>query len=301
VGRHLARRRPWRTVAASVVGTSHSDAGQPCADACRVRVFPTARGGSILVAAVADGAGSSEHAPEGARLAVEAVLEQAQRWVSGKGGRPSPPRSRSPHGAPRRRAGSRPGPALSRFSRREVVRWTSAARRRIADAAASRGLESRAFSCTLLVALVDETSAVFFQVGDGAIVYRGESGLYVPALWPQSGEYANCTWFVTDEDVADRVESAVAEGVHEVALLSDGLQGIALRLVDRQAHGPFFEPMFARLRTETELEPPGLLDELRSFLESPAVSKRTDDDKTLVLATRLPASPAIEAPVEAEA
>jgi hypothetical protein len=46
--------------------------------------------------------------------------------------------------------------------------------------------------------------------------------------------------------------------------------------------------MFTRLRAETGSD--GLLAELRAFLESPAVNQRTDDDKTLVLATRLPAA-----------
>jgi hypothetical protein len=73
-----------------------------------------------------------------------------------------------------------------------------------------------------------------------------------------------------------------------VALLTDGLQGLALRFSTREAHGPFFEPMFARLRREREGEPKGLGKELRAFLGSAPVNQRTDDDKTLVLATRLP-------------
>jgi hypothetical protein len=167
-----------------------------------------------------------------------------------------------------------------------VLPWVEAVRRRIDGAACSEGRGSRDFSCTLLVALVDERSALFFQIGDGAIVYRGEDGSYAPALWPQSGEYANCTWFVTDEEAAARVQLAVAEEVHEVALLTDGLTGLALRFLSREAHGPFFEPMFARLRAEPGSE--ALPEELRAFLESTAVNQRTDDDKTLVLATRLP-------------
>ena len=290
VGAPLDGRLAWRTVAASVAGTSHADSGHPCADACAVRVFPAKRGGTLLVAVAADGAGTSARAPEGARLACEAVLEQAERWAK-----------RAPAGqgrGSRGRRGSRArGRGLSAFGRRDVVRWVAAARERIAGAAAAQGLDRRDFSCTLLVALVDESSAVFFQIGDGAIVYRGADGGYVPALWPQSGEYANCTWFVTDEDVGKRVQTAVAEGVHGFALLTDGLQGLALRFVSREAHGPFFEPMFARLREEGGT--PSLLDELQAFLASSPVNQRTDDDKTLVLATRL--LPPRQAGVRAEA
>jgi hypothetical protein len=262
VGVDLAT-RGWRTLAASVVGTSHASAGLPCADACAARVLRRRRaGGSLLVAVAADGAGTSERAPEGARLACEAVLARARRWAAGEA-------------------------ELSTFGREAFLPWLDEVRARIAAAARDQGRESRDFSCTLLVALVGERGAAFFQIGDGTIVYRRGDGAYVPALWPQTGEYANCTWFVTDEDAAGRVQWTTAEDVHEVALLTDGLQGLALRFATREAHGPFFEPMFARLRREREGQAKGLLQELRVFLGSAPVNQRTDDDKTLVLATRL--------------
>jgi hypothetical protein len=262
VGVDLAA-RGWRRLAASVVGTSHASAGLPCADACAARVLRRRRaGGSVLVAVAADGAGASERAPEGARLACEAVLARARRWAAGKAD-------------------------LASFDREAFLSWLDHARARIAAAARAQERDSRDFSCTLLVALVGEGRAAFFQIGDGAIVYRGGDGAYVPALWPQTGEYANCTYFVTDDGAAERVQVATAENVHEVALLTDGLQGLALRFGTREAHGPFFEPMFARLREEREGQPRGLLEELRVFLGSAPVNQRTDDDKTLVLATRL--------------
>jgi len=265
---------PWRTVAASVAGTSHTAAGQPCADASSVRVLGARRTGSLLVAAVSDGAGSAERAGEGARLACAAVMGQAEAWAR---------RHR------RRRA-------VSSFSQRDAVAWTQTAREKIEEAAGLAHRESRDYSCTLLVALVDGASAAFFQIGDGAIVYRAAGGDYAPALWPQSGEYANCTFFVTDETAADRVQAAWAEGVHEVALLTDGLQALALRFDRREAHAPFFEPMFARLRSDVGPAVERLDHELRAFLDSRAVNQRTDDDKTLVLATRLGPAHGLRAP-----
>ena len=262
MGVHLAA-RGWRTLAASVVGTSHAAAGLPCADACTARVLRRRRGrGALLLAVAADGAGTSERAPEGARLACEAVVDRATRWAAGNA-------------------------ELSSLDREAFVPWLDEVQVRIAAAARGQGRESRDFSCTLLVALVGRGRAAFFQIGDGAIVYRRADGAYVPALWPQSGEYANCTWFTTDEDAARRLQAASAEDVDEVALLTDGLQGLALRFDTREAHGPFFEPMFARLRRERRAEPGGLREELRAFLGSAPVNQRTDDDKTLVLATRL--------------
>lgn len=265
MGVDLAR-APWRTVKASVAGTSHSAHGQPCADASAVRVLGRGRG-SLLVAVASDGAGSAERAREGARLACASIVGQAEAWARcGRGRRRRP---------------------VSSFAPADAVAWIQAAQRTIDDAAGAEGRERREFSCTLLVAFVDGASAAFFQIGDGAIVYRGADGGYVPALWPQSGEYANCTFFVTDESAADRVQAAWAEGVHEVALLTDGLQALALHFDRREAHAPFFEPMFARLRRDRGTRAERLDRELRAFLDSPAVNQRTDDDKTLVLLTRL--------------
>jgi hypothetical protein len=262
VGVDLAS-RAWRRLAASVVGTSHAAAGLPCADACVTRVVRRERGrGPLLVAVAADGAGTSERAAEGARLACAAILERARHWAAGRA-------------------------ELSSLDREAFVPWLDAVQLRVAAAARAEDRSSRDFSCTLLVALVGRRRAAFFQVGDGAIVFRRADGAYAPALWPQAGEYANCTWFATDEDAADRLQAATAVDVHEVALLTDGLQGLALRLASREAHGPFFAPMFDRLRRESAGQPRQLQQELRAFLGSAPVNQRTDDDKTLVLATRI--------------
>jgi hypothetical protein len=283
VGGDLMRSSRWRTLAASVAGTAHAGSGRPCADACAVRSLRLTGTRTLLVAVAADGAGASARAPQGARLACEAVLAEAERWTRrlARGGRRTARRG------------------LATFGSEEAILWADAARKRIAAAARAEGLDPRLFACTLLAAVVDERRAVFFQVGDGAIVYRHADGGYRPALWPQSGEYANCTWFVTDEDLASRVQSTSVEDVHEIALLTDGLQGLALRFLGREAHGPFFEPMFAQLRRERETRRTRLRGELRAFLQSPAVNRRTDDDKTLVLATRLPATLAAPSVVEA--
>lgn len=284
MGVHLTSPLGWRAVGASVAGTSHAGVGEPCADACAVRVVPARDGGSVLVAVAADGAGSSERSAEGSRLACETILDEACGWASGKRRRRRK-RTRANRGPlqPRRKVPAE----LAAFRREHVVSWVEAARQRIDETAEKEGRPRRDYSCTLLGAIVSDHSALFFHLGDGAIVYRGEDGGYTPVFWPQNGEYANCTFFVTDEEATSRVQAAQKEAVHEVALLTDGLQGLALRFESREAHAPFFEPMFARLRSEAGPEPVGLRQELEGFLASEPVNRRTDDDKTLVLATRL--------------
>jgi hypothetical protein len=280
MGVDLTRGR-WRALAASVAGTAHARAGRPCADASAVRILEHG-GGALLVAVAADGAGTAAHAGEGARLACDTIVEQAELWSGCGSRRLRTRRSRRP-------PGRRAAPDLAGFAREDMLRFVEAARTRVLEAARRARTDAREFSCTLLAALVDARTAVFFQIGDGAIVYQTDDGRYLPALWPQSGEYANCTFFLTDDDVAARVQGTKARSVNEVALFTDGLERLALRFGSREAHGPFFEPMFARLRQERAARPRRLAADLRGFLDSAPVNARTDDDKTLVMATRLPA------------
>lgn len=76
------------------------------------------------------------------------------------------------------------------------------------------------------------------------------------------------------------------ERIDEVALLSDGLQRLALHYQTRTAHAAFFKPMLATLRDASEDALESLSARLEDYLSSPAVNERTDDDKTLVLASR---------------
>jgi hypothetical protein len=164
----------------------------------------------------------------------------------------------------------------------------SEVRRRIAAHSEGYGdLTPRDFACTLLFVLADDTTSAFVQVGDGAIVIHREDE-YVPVFWPETGEYANCTFFVTDNEAVEHIQYAVDARVDEVGLLTDGLQSLALRYDMRTAHAPFFRPMFQRLRREVDTESPELFEAMREFLDSTAVNARTDDDKTLLLATRVP-------------
>jgi hypothetical protein len=252
----------WRTIGASVAGTSHAASGRACADCCTARVLALGDATPLLLAVVADGAGGAAHGALGARVASEAICDIVAGWASRN-------------------------VELSVLEDGTARDWLSDVRERLAAAARLELAETRELATTLVVALVDESEAVFLQVGDGAAVYRDPCGRYRPAVWPQTGESANSTWFVTDPLCAERMELARAGGVDELALVSDGLQGLALRFGPREAHGPFFAPFFERLRGVPAAELPRVERELRSFLDSPAVNGRTCDDKTLLLATRL--------------
>jgi hypothetical protein len=150
-------------------------------------------------------------------------------------------------------------------------------------------LAVRDYACTLLVTVIEPQCATFLQIGDGAIVISLplEPDEYHWVFWPERGEYANQTCFVTDENAGCHLQfdSRNVE-IDEVALFSDGVQSLALHYESRTAYAPFFHSFFAPVRAEPPGKSDALCMALDAFLNSPRVNARTDDDKTLVISTR---------------
>jgi hypothetical protein len=244
----------WAVIADSVAGTSHERRGVPCQDAFRFVTFGPAN--DWLLVAVADGAGSATHAEAGATLACDALARRAAEL-----------------------------PAETLLGRDALLSLIAEVRGELVAAAARFGVPPRELACTALVAVAGPAGAAFAQVGDGAIVL-GTGGDYRVAIWPEASEYANETDFLTDDRFADRFRFVATGPIDELAVLTDGLQRLALDYATKSPHAPFFTPLFARLRAEPD--PEALFAPLRDFLGSPRVNARTDDDKTLVLAVRRP-------------
>jgi len=210
-----------------------------------------------LVIACADGAGSASEGGLGAAMACQAFCLRARDGLSGD-----------------RR--------VAELDDIRILEWYRQVRDELAEEASRRNILPRELACTLLTAVLSPGAGIFAQVGDGAIVL-GADGAYEAVTWPTSGEYANETTFITADTFEKAFECVQRRSpVREVALLTDGLQRLALSYANKSVHAPFFAPMF---QTLLAAELPDLLGpELERFLDSPAVNERTDDDKSLVLA-----------------
>ncbi|HKW52646.1 MAG TPA: PP2C family serine/threonine-protein phosphatase [Stellaceae bacterium] len=268
----------WRYAYASVAGTSHEKSGAPCQDAGACRVVETSAGGSILLAMASDGAGSARRSEEGARLAVALFLDQFGQACRERG--------------------------IAAIDRPFILAWLTRLRRRIWARAARAGIRAGDYACTALGAVIADDRAVFFQIGDGAIVVAGrdDHGDYDWVFWPQHGEFANTTNFVTQRDAARALEIEMHTGaIDEVALFTDGIERLVLDLRAKTAHAPFFRPLFGWLAATKPPETSETSPALVNYLGSKQVCDRTDDDKTLVMATRRPAPEARSAASDAAA
>lgn len=183
----------WNIVRASVLGTSHLSSGFPCQDHCYANCSQ-----EYLICLVADGAGSAKQGGMGAELACRITRERIEAALD--------------DGAPL--------PILDELA---VKEWICAVQQIISKTAEANGLTARDYACTLLGAVIGTNEAVFFQIGDGAIVASNGSAQGV-VFWPKSGMYANMTHFVTDSDASAHLHIEIVKtSIKELSLFSDGL------------------------------------------------------------------------------
>jgi len=255
----------WRIVGASTIGSSHRATGSPCQDSNWSTSCRTTAGRQVLLAFAADGAGTASQGGAGAEAAMEATAEFLTASLE-----------------------LIPGESAAAL----LVECAGRVSTRIREVAAAAGLAPRDFACTWLGVVANDTAATVVQIGDGGVVIDVGGGLQMPVT-PMSGEYANQTYFITDDDALERVRTATVPGRAErVAVFTDGIQRLAVDLTRNVPHAPFFRGFFEVLSQAAAADEDRLHAGLLDFLGGSEVEKRTDDDKTLVLAALgVPAEP----------
>ena len=252
----------WRFAQACAIGTSHIERNVPCEDSCFSDVIVSPGDGEIFVAFVADGAGSSPRGGDAAELACVKAFELVSNWLKQQQDAIPP-------------------------SLEDMRGWLESVRAAITAAADAEGCPVKDWASTLLGAICSPKFSAFLQIGDGVIVARHGETLS-PVFWPQSGEYVNETAFLVSPGSIENSGLSVGGPVDAVALMSDGLQALALNYQARTAFQPFFQPLLENLSSETDIQV--FESKLQTFLTSKVVNQRTNDDKTLVLAVRAHAS-----------
>ena len=246
----------WQVAGASVTGSGHRALGLPCQDAHTARTAEGPGGGLHLILVVSDGAGSARHAEAGSRAACTFTAERLAELLIERD-----------------------------LAELDAHRLLADLRAHLDTLADELEATPRDLACTLLVAVVGPGAAWFLQVGDGGMVFGvplSDGEELALAFWPDGGEYANETYFVTDAPPEHIHSRTVEAPIGRLALFSDGLQGLCLRYAERAPHPPFFEAFFGALERTADL---GAFEaELGQTLAQPRIQARTDDDLTLLLA-----------------
>ena len=247
----------WTWARARARGTSHVRTNTRCQDAqC---CLTTAPDGTAFIAVVADGAGSASHGGAGSALTARRLSQALATHARVHDGLPSDD---------------------------DVWGWVDDLRDEIGTAAAARGLTPRDFATTLVAGLARNDELLLMLVGDGLAAIRSGGRWSVPS-WPEHGEYASTTFFLTDDPAPQVRIVRSSNSFDALALMTDGIERIALDFTAKQPHHPFFSGIIAPVdRSEVKGHDAVLSRSLHAFLDGDGVNARTDDDKTLVLAVR---------------
>lgn len=242
----------WRWASSSVIGTSHIQNGDRLQDAYAVSALDN----GCIFAVVSDGAGSAKFGTFGAWLTCRFLSVRFREWIH-------------------------ENPELP--TDEDLSNWIDELRSRISAIAARRGTVPRQFAATLATLVVAPDEAVTLHIGDSAVVGR-RGGEWEVLCWPENGEYASSTYFVTD-DPEPRLSIIRHPREHDAfALFSDGVGDLALSHLEKSAHPRFFDPMMRPIDFASgERRLVELSAKLVTYLSGPSVCERTDDDKTLVL------------------
>ena len=162
--------------------------------------------GTVVVACVADGAGSASRSQLGASLTTKCISSWFAENFSAAIAEPA----------------------------ESVFTVLSKTRSVLQDEASRQGVALRELACTMLVVAVrDDGEWIAWQLGDGGII--GQLGEHAQVLCrPQKGEYANVTSFITEDDAFAQVDCSSsrmmsAEGPPMAFLLfTDGIERVMM-------------------------------------------------------------------------
>lgn len=255
----------WRIAGVSVTGFAHQADAKRCQDAHAAVITES----GWFIGIVSDGAGSAPRAHEGAQIVCADLVTHLATCICTLGA-------------------GRGDAALveERSARIWVECGLEAIRTKLLAMATAAGGSRNDFHATLVGVIANSTGGVFFHVGDGAgcATRLGELSDSVMTK-PENGEYAEETYFVTEDNWREHLRLTAFDAQYDViALMSDGVTPFALTPQAAGPFSPFFEPLSNFLAQHTREEGE---QALVSNFEKDAVRRITRDDKTLLWALRI--------------
>ena len=214
---HFGQLGRCKIIGESVAGSSHEKRQTTCQDFHDWAIL----GGDVVVISVADGAGSAAKAEIGSRIAAQTAIDQItdQNFLP---------------------VFSDDDEAWTEFLRnifnisREALRAYSH----------MHGLRISELATTLILAVVTPELCAAAQLGDGVAVGRDKDGTLLSLTVPQRGEYINEANFLTSAKALEETEVFLhRKPLTHVAVMSDGLQRVGLRMPECEPFPGFFSPV----------------------------------------------------------
>jgi hypothetical protein len=167
----------------------------------------------------------------------------------------------------------------------------SHSRKDLRDYAEESGVGLNKLSSTIVGALLRADNGLIFHIGDGAGIALHPNGESTVSR-PQNGEYANETYFLSDEHWESNLRLLPVAGVTDLALMSDGVTPLALE------QGVAFRGFLDPIRKTIASYPVDIAARaIHQLLSREDLAKKVDDDKSMVWIT---AANRQEAPVVPE-
>lgn len=237
----------WRFTSARVTGSSHLQNADGCQD-----WFSLKRSGTRFVACLSDGAGSAAHGLLGAQIVCNRFTQGVAEIMH----------------------------ELSRENCLEKCKKiVSDIHDDLSEIAACMKCDLSELNSTLVAVIVMDTFCCTLQLGDSFCVVREAcSEKYTLAAEPQRGEFANETYFVAGKQFHEKLLIQIRDVPEFITLSSDGLEAIAMMIEEQRPFDPFFSRLESSLRANKITD-----DNLKEWLRSEDIDKRTTDDRSLLL------------------
>lgn len=244
---------------ASVIGTSHKITNTAKQDnLCVINLNINDK--DYFISAVADGAGRAKYSDRTSKFVCKFLTKKMTNWLKMN--------------------------ELSEFNKNIATSWIRQFQSILKRYMKIYKFETvKDFATTILFAVLSNRGNIFFQIGDGAISVGNDDNLKC-VFKPQKGEYVNTTYFATQDNFEKYLMfEKNNDNIERFAMQTDGIETISL-INYKEPSLAFFNPLFDCLRVESLGYSEDLSVELSEFLASDRVNKRTNDDKTLVIAMK---------------
>lgn len=250
----------WKCIGTTSIGTSHVLSQKTCEDALSFQII-TFTVNEVLIAIISDGAGSAKYAEKASKIVTKEGVQYLKKLIENN----------------------------HQINSSSIYSLAEYLYNILEEEAVRLETNINEFSCTFLGCILFSNCSILFQIGDGIIVQRDDFDFYSCSLIPQNGEYSNTTNFLVDDVGFGNLNIKELDySIDEIAITTDGLQTLILKNDSNEIHQPFFTNLFKWLRlAKTDFDINILNQKLSEYLSSDLINARTDDDKTLFLATRV--------------